>query len=206
LLNNRSKYRQVKFGVQPQTRKAPTSGWLGLLKAILIGPPTPLSERLVGPTYGALVGIACGAYQGAAKGLIGVIAGMAIGLLTGAVFGAAGGHGYRSKPGHQETMYVIWRGWGPLALAVLILPAASCSGLTAWNPPVAFLAFGTTLAGGGWVCRHFGRKWNQGSGKHMMYWVPLEIWGGLYYGIGLLVVGLCAVALVVALVKIVFAR
>jgi hypothetical protein len=71
----------------------------------------------------------------------------------------------------------VWRGWGPLGLIALVLPLASCAGLMDWNPLAAMLGFGATLLGGGLVCRSYGRKWNQGSGLHMMYWIPLEVWG-----------------------------
>jgi hypothetical protein len=63
--------------------------WWTLLKAIVIGPPTPLSEKLVAPTYGALLGIAFGAYLGAVEGgILGSIVGIAIGLPCGALIGA----------------------------------------------------------------------------------------------------------------------
>jgi hypothetical protein len=53
-----------------------------------------------------------------------------------------------------------------------------------WQPQAAMLGSGATLLGGGLVCRYYGRKWNKGSGFHMMYWIPLEIWGWLYIVIG----------------------
>jgi hypothetical protein len=74
----------------------PNRGWLGLLKAIVIGPATPLSERLVGPTYGALVGIGFGIYYGAEEGgILGAITGVALGLPLGALIGALSVHVYR---------------------------------------------------------------------------------------------------------------
>jgi hypothetical protein len=94
-------------------------------------------------------------------------------------------------------VFFVWRGWGPVGLAALILPLVSCVGFMDWNPPVAMFAFGITLTGGGLVCRHYGRKWNQGSGTHMMYWVPLEVWGWIYLVIGFLFSGLGATALIV---------
>jgi hypothetical protein len=61
---------------------------LALLKAIVIGPPTPTSERLVGPTYGALVGTACGGCLGYQKsGISGAILGALGGLLLGTFVG-----------------------------------------------------------------------------------------------------------------------
>jgi hypothetical protein len=75
----------------------PKPSWLGLFKAILIGPSTPQSERLVGPTYGALVGMGCGGYFGAVEGgIFGSIVGVALGLPVGALLGALSVHVYRS--------------------------------------------------------------------------------------------------------------
>jgi hypothetical protein len=71
-----------------------------------------------------------------------------------------------------------------MALVAAFLPLASCGGLMDWNPGVAGLAFGLSAVAGGLVCRHLGLKWNQGSGFHMMYWIPLEIWGWIYIVIG----------------------
>jgi hypothetical protein len=75
----------------PQENKAPDRkpGWLALLKAITIGPSTPLSEKLVGPTYGAIVGMGVGGYFGARDwGILGLILGVILGFLVGAVVGA----------------------------------------------------------------------------------------------------------------------
>lgn len=93
-------------------------------------------------------------------------------------------------------MILIWRGWGLLAVVALFLPLASCAGLMDWNPIVAILGFGVTLVAGGLACRHYGRKWNQGSGFHTMYWIPLEIWGWIYIVIGSLWSMLATVALI----------
>jgi hypothetical protein len=61
---------------------------LALLKAIVIGPPTPTAERLVYPTYGAIVGTACGGYFGYTSAEIGAaIIGALSGLALGAFFG-----------------------------------------------------------------------------------------------------------------------
>src|SRR5688572_17019901 len=74
----------------------------------------------------------------------------------------------------------VWRGWGPVAVVAAFLPLVSCAGLLEWNPMLAMLCFGITLLLGGLICRHYGVKWNQGSGFHSMYWIPLEIWGWIY--------------------------
>lgn len=95
-------------------------------------------------------------------------------------------------------MFFVWRGWGPVALVALILPLASCAGLMDWNPLVATTSFGWSLLAGGLVCRHYGRKWNEGSGTHMMYWIPLEYWGWCYIILG----GLYGLAGSAALVKV----
>lgn len=81
-------------------------------------------------------------------------------------------------------MILVWRGWGLLAVVAAFLPLASCGGLMDWNPLVALLCCGVTAVAGGMICRHYGRKWNQGSGFHMMYGIPLEIWGWIYIVFG----------------------
>src|SRR5262245_22997918 len=90
-------------------------------------------------------------------------------------------------------MIFVWRGWGPLALAVLILPVASCAGLIDYSPVVANALFGMFLLMGGVTCVHLGRKWNRGSGYHSMYWLPLESWGWVY-----VFIGVCLVLILVA--------
>jgi hypothetical protein len=77
-------------------------------------------------------------------------------------------------------MIFVWRGRGPMALGAAFLPLASCGGLMDYHPGVALLCCGISAVAGGLVCRHYGLKWNRGSGFHMMYWIPLEIWGWIY--------------------------
>ena len=84
-----------------------------------------------------------------------------------------------------------------LAAAVAaFLPLAACGGLMDRKPMVAIGCFGGSLVARGWACRHYGLKWKKGSGFHMMYGIPLEIWGwidivsGGFFGV------LAAVALV----------
>ena len=81
-------------------------------------------------------------------------------------------------------MIFVWRGRGPIGLCALILPFASCAGLMDWHPTVAITGFGLTLFAGGLICWHYGRKWNQESNIHMMYWVPLQYWGWGYMVVG----------------------
>ncbi len=97
----------------------------------------------------------------------------------------------------EGRMIFVWRGWGPIGLVALILPVGSCAGLVDWNPLAAITVFGFTLFAGGLSCRHYGRKWNQGSGTHMMYGVPLEYWGWAYMIFG----GFFGVSGAVALVR-----
>jgi hypothetical protein len=78
----------------------------------------------------------------------------------------------------------VWRGWGPLAAVALLAPCLACAGLLDWSPPIAMLCGGLALLIGGLVCRHYGRKRNQGTGYHMMYWLPLEYWGWIYIVFG----------------------
>jgi hypothetical protein len=91
----------------------------------------------------------------------------------------------------------VWRGWGVVAAVATFLPLASCGGLMDWNPMVALACFGVTLLAGGLACRHYGLRWNQGTGYHSMYWLPLEVWGWIYIVIG----GVFGVLAAIALVK-----
>jgi hypothetical protein len=73
-----------------------TATGLALLKAILVGPPTPTSERLVTPTYCAVVGMVCGAYFGYQhSGIAGAILGGLGGVVPGALYGFVKGLEFR---------------------------------------------------------------------------------------------------------------
>jgi hypothetical protein len=104
---------------------------------------------------------------------------------------------FECKPSEGKTHDFVWRGWGPLGLVVLIPPLVSCVGLLDWNPVAACAAFGLMPFAGGFACRQYGRKWNRGTGRHMMYWVALETWGLVYMILG----GLYGVLGSAALVK-----
>jgi hypothetical protein len=91
----------------------------------------------------------------------------------------------------------VWRGWGPVAAVAAFLPLISCAGLMDVNPVLALACFGITLLAGGLACRYYGRKWNQGTGFHSMYWIPLEVWGWIYLALG----GVFAVLGTITLVK-----
>jgi hypothetical protein len=98
-------------------------------------------------------------------------------------------------------VFIVWRGRGLLAVVATFLPLASCAGLIEWNPLVSLLSVGLTLAGGGLVCRHYGRKWNREVTNHSLYEIPLQVWGWIYVVAGatfslLAVVGLVKVAIV----------
>ena len=97
-------------------------------------------------------------------------------------------------------MFVVWRGWGLMALVAIFLPLASCGGLIGFNPGIAMLCAGVTLFLGGLVCRYYGRMWNQGTGFHSLYGLSLETWGWIYLITGglltiLSIVGLLRVAI-----------
>jgi hypothetical protein len=98
--------------------------------------------------------------------------------------------------GEVEFMFVFWRGRGPVVFLAAILPLASCLGLMDWNPVVAIALAGATAIPGGLACLYFGRKWNQGSGVHMLYWIPVEIWGWILLLTGSLIVLLIAIGLI----------
>jgi len=80
--------------------------------------------------------------------------------------------------------FLVWRGWGPLALASLILPTALLAIVIQWSIPAAMLSYGIAAVVAGAVCIYCRNEWNQGSGEHMMYWIPLEIWGWLWIVLG----------------------
>ena len=93
-------------------------------------------------------------------------------------------------------MIFVWRVWGPVAQVAAFLPLACCSGLMSISPPVAILCSALAFVAGGLVCRYYGLKWNQGSGFHSMYWIPLEIWGWIYIAVGGSLGGLAAFGLI----------
>ncbi len=81
-------------------------------------------------------------------------------------------------------MILVWRDRGLVAVVATFLPLVSCAGLMDWKPIVALECFGVSLLVGGMACRHYGLKWNQGSGLHTMCGIPLETWGWVYIAIG----------------------
>ena len=117
-------------------------------------------------------------------------------LASGACLRYIGSRRRRHPLGESKVIFV-WRGWGPVAAIALFLPLASCAGLMDWDPAVALGCFSVSLVAGGFACRYYGLKWNQGSGLHTMYWIPLEIWGWIYIAIG----GLFGLLIAVGLIK-----
>lgn len=81
-------------------------------------------------------------------------------------------------------MFLIWRGWGLMALVALFLPLASCAGLMDTRQGLAFLAGGITLVGGGVACWVYGRRWNRPVTEHSLYFIPLQYWGLVYMLLG----------------------
>lgn len=86
-------------------------------------------------------------------------------------------------------MFVSWRGKGPIALACAGLPLATCGGLTGVKPGwLLGVGILSSLMVSGFICWYLGRRWNKGSGYHSLYYIPLEFWGYIYWGIALALV------------------
>ena len=75
-------------------------------------------------------------------------------------------------------MFIVWRGNGLLALAVLAAMCTPCvAGIGQKYESVGALIGGLFGLVGGVLCIRFGRRWNQAGIYHSMYWVPLQGWG-----------------------------
>jgi hypothetical protein len=83
-------------------------------------------------------------------------------------------------------MFVIWRGWGLLAAAALLLPLAVCRMLADKAPGAAPILAGLALVAGGAGCWALGRQWNRGAVRHSLYFVPLQYWGLAHVALGVL--------------------
>jgi hypothetical protein len=79
---------------------------------------------------------------------------------------------------------VIWRGWGLLAAAALIVPLAACGAQADMRPGAATVLAGLALAAGRSGCWALGRRWNRGAARHSLYFVPLQYWGLAYVAVG----------------------
>lgn len=81
-------------------------------------------------------------------------------------------------------MIVIWRGWGALALFVMVPVVGSCAGLTGREPGWLLpAALGVTLLAGGAACAYYGTRWNRPFVEHTLYFIPLQVWGWVYIGL-----------------------
>ena len=85
----------------------------------------------------------------------------------------------------QVKFILVWRGRGIFALASLILPTLLLAIVINWSMSAAILCYGIGAVVAGIACVYFGGEWNQGSGEHMMYWIPLEIWGWIWGLLGI---------------------
>ena len=93
-------------------------------------------------------------------------------------------------------MHVIWQGRGPIALVALIIPMALMTiGLLVFShlediSPLmkvlwvgAPLVLGCLIAGG--ICHRWGRRLNKDQNLHTLYYIPLQHWAFIYWGIAL---------------------
>jgi hypothetical protein len=85
-------------------------------------------------------------------------------------------------------MIIIWRGWGLLAAAALVLPLAVCAFHEDLRPGLTPVLAGLGLAATGASCWACGRRWNRGAVRHSLYFVPLQYWGLAYVALGALTV------------------
>lgn len=92
------------------------------------------------------------------------------------------------------SVILIWRGRGLLAVVALLPVLGSCVGLMNIEPAALCLtAVGLALVLGGWFCAYYGRLWNRGGAHHTLYFVRLEVWGGIYLALAILPAGaICA--------------
>ena len=108
--------------------------------------------------------------------------------------------GVRDEPGPgggRYPMIIIWRGWGLLAVAVLGAPLTVCGAHADLPSGLAPVLAGLALAAAGACCWAWGRRWNRGSIRHSLYFVPLQYWGLAYVAVG----ALFAVAALSALLR-----
>jgi hypothetical protein len=85
-----------------------------------------------------------------------------------------------------DPVIVIWRGWGLLAAAALVLPLAVCGTLADKAPGAAPILAGLALAAAGAGCWALGRRWNRGTVRHSLYFIPLQYWGLAHLALGVL--------------------
>lgn len=81
-------------------------------------------------------------------------------------------------------MILIWSGRGYLGVAVLIPVVASCAGLPTVEPFWVFLCvLAVSFLLAGVVCVYFGTRWNWFATKHTLYFIPLQMWGWVYFSL-----------------------
>ena len=67
-----------------------------------------------------------------------------------------------------------------MAVAALAAPIAACGSPADTWPGLAPVLAGLALAAAGAGCWIGGRRWNRGSVRHSLYFVPLQYWGLAY--------------------------
>ena len=79
-------------------------------------------------------------------------------------------------------MILIWRGWGLLAAVGFFLTVAAVGVLAKvkplWLSPVAMFC---SLLASGVFCVHYGTRWNRPVVRHSLYFLPLQVWGWIYF-------------------------
>jgi hypothetical protein len=75
---------------------------------------------------------------------------------------------------------IWWRGYGLVALAVMIPILASCAVQPIW---VSFGAFAFSLLFAGVICFLCATRYYEKGFDHTLYSIPLELWGCFYLGL-----------------------
>jgi hypothetical protein len=85
---------------------------------------------------------------------------------------------------------IIWRGYGFLAIVMLVPFVGSFAVFGDMLQPRAFfLALAGSLLLGGFVCIYAGILLNRDSYEHTLYFIPLQVFGWLYLGFCAFVAG-----------------
>jgi hypothetical protein len=88
-------------------------------------------------------------------------------------------------------LFLHWRGRGPLAVVVLIMPLACCAGLMDVHVGLTLLLCSVALFAGGVVCLVCGRQRSESkesnrlANEHTYAFIPLQYWGMLYMSAGI---------------------
>jgi hypothetical protein len=88
-------------------------------------------------------------------------------------------------------MFIVWKGWGLLAVAALLPPLLAGVALVDLYPDLAVPAVGLALLGCGLACWVYGRRWNRIITNHSLYFIPLQYWGAIEMvaGVGIAALG-----------------